>query len=335
MAEDDHHALRRSQILTESLEVSNEPRWGYFGLAGSLAIGDNSYAPHATRRPPTENPDGEPICNMRTRPLIKGAGPDAYFRFETPLANGDEYQDPGILQKRGKVTMLDPEAPFRPPGKVKNYTHRAPFPYVDHKDTLKDPKDVYQLHKDVMPARQIYTAPGKKGGGGVLTKGVLFGMDEERAFPEHVPDDYDAPRKRRLEDLEKHRAKLPEMPFKNMERGGNHFQDSESLYYYDIPTHVPKEPKEEPEIKDLHEGNPFKPSQPGRKGLIHGSFSFPEYMEDPVHGGATRKPPPDAEAPPAFRLGNPRTIPKPTPSVVSMTRNMRSERPSSFARPIL
>lgn len=330
MADDDHHGTRRSEILTESLEDSNKPRWGYFGLAGSLAIGDNSYAPNATRRaPPTD--DGDPICNMKTKPLIKGAGPDAYFSFETPLAG--EYQDPGILQKKGKVTMLDPDAPFRPPGKVKNYPHRAPFPYIDHKDGVKDPKDVYEMHKGQMPLRQIYTTPGKKGGGGVLTKGVLFGMDEERAFPEHVPDDYDAPRKKRMEELQAAKAKMQEMPFKSMERGGNHFQDNEGLYYSDVPTHVPREPKVEERV-DIHEGAPFKPSNPSKRGYLHGSFSYPEYVEDPVHGGATRKPPSEDERG-AFRLGNPRVNPKPTPSVVSMTRNMRSERPSSFARPIL
>jgi len=334
MAHDDLHAVRRNDILTESLEDSNRPRWGYFGLAGSLAIGDNSYAPNATRRPPPENPDGEPIRNIQTKPLIKGAGPDVYFQFETPLANGDPYQDPGILQKRGKVTMLDPEAPFRPPGKVKNYKHRAPFPYEDHKDTLKDPRDVYQLHKDVMPLRQIYTNPPKKGGGGVLTKGVLFGMDEERAFPEHAPDDYEAPRQRRLEELNQHRAKLPEMPFKGMDFGGKHFQDNSELYTYDVPTHVPREPKQEI-FKTAEHESAFKPSNPSKKGLVHGSFSFPEYLEDPVPGGALRRPPPEGEQPPAFRLGNPRVNPKPTPSVVSMTRNMRSERPSSFARPTL
>lgn len=41
--------------------------------------------------------------------------------------------------------------------------------------------------------RNLVTNPGKKGGGGLLTPGVLFGMDEERRFPLHVPDDYDYP----------------------------------------------------------------------------------------------------------------------------------------------
>ena len=36
----------------------------------------------------------------------------------------------------------------------------------------------------------IMTTPAKRGGGGILTPGVLFGWDEERKFPEHVPDDY-------------------------------------------------------------------------------------------------------------------------------------------------
>jgi len=325
--------MRRSQILTESLEVSNQPRWGYFGLAGSLAIGDNSYAPHATRKPPPENPDGEPVSNVKTRPLMKGSGPDVYFQFETPLANGDPYQDPGFLQRKGKVTMLFEDNPFRPPGKVKDYKHRAPYEYLDHKDTVKEAKEVYELHKGAMPLRQIYTNPAKRGGGGTLTKGVLFGMDEERAFPEHKPDDYDAPRLKRIEEMKEHQAKLQEQPFKSMEYGGKHFQDPTSLYQYDVPTHVPRDPKEE-NIRKVEHESAFKPSNPMKRGAFQGSFSVPEYTEDPVPGGAVRKPPPETEQV-AFKLGNPRVNPKPTPSVVCMTRNMRSERPSSFARPHL
>jgi len=338
-AAEDRHAQRRTQILTESLETSNEPRWGYFGLAGSLAIGDNSFAPELTRRSPQEDDAGEPIRNIGTCPLKKGSGPDVYFQFETPLAIGDPYTDPLVMQRKGRVQMLDPEAAFRPPGKVKHSINKLGYEYQDHKDSYKDPKEVYAQRKDYMPPRQIYTNAAKKGGGGVLTKGVLFGLSEERLFPEYVPDDYDAARKHRLKEIEEHNAKCPEVPFKSNDYGNRPFQHSTETYHYDIPTHIPRDPRASrrssasaPRVQ--HEQK-FRPSNPQKKGFREACFSLPEYMEDPVPGGASRRPPLEGDPPQPYRLGAPRQVCNPTPSVVTLTRNMRNERPSSFARPSL
>jgi len=331
---EDRHAQRRTQILTESLENSNEPRWGYFGLPGSLAIGDNSYAPSLTRRPPPADDAGEPLRNVQTCPVKKGAGPDVYFQFETPLALGDPYSDPGALQRRGRVQMLDPEAAFRPPGRVRHSINKLGYEYQEHKDSVKDPRDVYTRYKDYMPPRQIYSGNAKKGGGGVLTRGVLFGLDEERLFPEHVPDDYDAPRKQRLKELEEHRAKCPELPFRGGDYGNRPFQGHTETYCYDVPTHIPREPKPDTAVSVAHEMS-FRPSNPSKKGFRDACFSIPEYVEDPVPGGASRRPPPEGEPPAPYRLGAPRQLCNPTPSVVTLARNMRSERPASFARPSL
>eukprot|EP00439_Symbiodinium_sp_Y106_P056353 s2910_g7.t3 len=60
---------------------------------------------------------------------------------------------------------------------------------------------------------------------------------------------------------------------------------------------------------------------------------IPEYIpcpEDPL-----KRKPKDEDAPPAFKVGAPRHVVKPTPSVTTLTRNMRNERPSSFMRPTL
>lgn len=332
---EDRHAEKRTQFLTESLEISNEPRWGYFGLPGSLAIGDNSYAPALTKKAPSDEDGGDPIRNIGTNPLRKGAGPDVYFQFETPLALGDPYQDPGALQKKGRVWMIDPESSFKPPGRVKYSTNKLGYEYLEHKDSLKDPKEVYSKLKDYMPPRQIYTNPQKKGGGGVITRGVLFGLDEERLFPEYMHDDYDAPKKQRQKELAEHQAKLGEQPpFKSHDYGNKSFQPDTESYNYDVPTHIPREPRADNPNKVAHE-MAFFPSNPSKKGFAKAVFSLPEYIEDPLPGGATRKPPPEGDVPPPYRVGAPRALCNPTPSVVTNTRNMRSERPSSFMRPSL
>jgi len=330
---EDKHAAKRTQILTESLTKSNEPGWGYFGVSGSLAIGDNSFAPKMIRAPPADD-GGEPIWNMKTNPTLKGSTPHVYFKFETPLGLGDPYQDPGQINKKGKVVMLDPDCAFKPPGTVKFSTNKLGYEYVPHKDGYRDPIAMKAKYTDYMPPRQIYGGPLKKGGGGVYTKGVLFGFGEDQPFPEAIPDDYDAAKKQRLKELEEHHSKIQETPFKGMAYGNEHFQPNSEALHYDIPTHIPRDPVPDNRVNP-HEVE-FRPANPSKKGLVHGLMGgVPEYMPDPLPGGAGRKPPPPEDAPPAFKIGAPRQVCNPTPSVTCLTRNMRNERPAAFMRPSL
>jgi len=180
------------------------------------------------------------------------------------------------------------------------------------------------------------SASSSKGGGGVLTPGVLFGFGEERkAVGDHVPDDYDAPRKQRKEELDKHKSLLQENAFKNMSYGNSNFGGNTETYHYDMPTHIPRDPEPD-NVKPYPHENAFRPCNPMKKGMLKGLMGgFPEYIPEPSAGGAVRKPAPEGDAKMAFRLGHPTHAPKPTPSVTTLTRNMRSERPSSFARPLL
>lgn len=345
MEAEDRFAERRAAIFMQSLEESNaEPRWGYFGLPGSLAIGDNSYAPKLVRKPKDEEEGAEPLRNMVTGPVKKGVAPleGVYFSFEPPLCVGDPYQDPVNMANRGKIWMLHEDVKFWPPGKVNHSINKLGYEYIEHCDSVKDPKAVKEMYTDYKPPRQIYGGPSKKGGGGVLTSGVLFGHSQEpqptpeqrNALPEHMADDYDAPRKLRLKELEEHRSKLQEQSFKPMVYGNRPFSDDIETYQHHVPTHIPRDPKPEVLSKYPHESQ-FYPAQPPKKGILKGLIGgIPEYIEDPMHSGATRKPK-DEEAPPAFRIGAPRQLVKPTPSVTTNMRNMRNERPSSFARPHL
>eukprot|EP00928_Gymnodinium_smaydae_P062178 TRINITY_DN46099_c0_g1_i1.p1 TRINITY_DN46099_c0_g1~~TRINITY_DN46099_c0_g1_i1.p1 ORF type:complete len:339 (+),score=80.45 TRINITY_DN46099_c0_g1_i1:177-1193(+) len=335
--EEDPHAESRAKFLAESLEISNEPRWGYFGIPGSLAIGDNSYAPRLVRKPKDEE-EGDPIRNIQAAPLKKGSSTDVYFTFELPLALGDPYQDPGAINKKGKIWMLDPDAKFKPPGKVTVPINKG-LEYVNHCDSVKDPRAVREAHAEVGP-RNMLCNPPKKGGGGVYTPGVLFGMDENRYFPEVIGDDYDAARKMRLKDLEEHKKLLQEAPFKQMDYGNKPFFNNTDTYMYDVPTHVPRDKKVENNNAYPHE-TPFRPANPMKRGIapVAGMSALiggvPEYVPDPLPGGAVRKPAEEGEERPAFKLGSSRIAPKPTPSVTTNRRNMRNERPSSFMRPSL
>lgn len=284
-----------------------------------------------------EGEDGDPIRNIQTGPCKKGLQPNVFFSFAPPLCIDDPYVDAASMTKRGKVTQLDPDASFKPPGAIKKSSNKLGYEYVPHMDGVKDPRAVKEALKGVQPLRQIYTNAAKKGGGGVLTPGVLFGFtnaeDEPRRFPEHVPDDYDSSKKQRKAELEHHRNKLQEVNFKSMTYGNNNFSTNEEAFAYDVPTHVPREPKEHK--KAIPHECDFKPANPMKKGMLKGLLGeFPEHMPDPVPGPAPRAAPSEDERM-AFRIGAPKQTVKPTPSVTTLTRNMRSERPSSFARPLL
>jgi len=332
---EDRLAETRAKILTQSLEDSNQPKFGYFGFSGPLCIGDDSYAPRTMRKAPAEGDDEGPKGNMVTRPLQKGTHPSVYFSFAPPLALDDPYQDPGMMTKKGKVQMLDPDAAFKPPGTIKASANKLGYEYVPHCDSVKDPHAVKEALKDVMPLRQIYTNPTKKGGGGVLTSGVLFGWGEERrGQPEHVPDDYDAARKMRKEELAHHQTKTQETAFKSMAYGNGNFSTNVESFHCDVPSHVPRDPPPSTFVNP-HEVA-FRPANPMRKGMLKGLMGgFPEHIPDPCHQAERKPPPGEGEEKLPFKIGCPQMTVKPTPSVTTLKRNMRNERPSSFARPLL
>jgi len=263
----------------------------------------------------------------------KGRGPDVYFDFAPPLCRDDPYVDSYTLTRPGKVTMLDPDAAFKPAGVPKHAVNTLGYEYIEHKDTLKDPKEIKDRFKESLPTN-ILTNPSKSGGGGVYTAGVLFGFDG-RSFPEHTEDDYEAAKKIRVAELASHRSKLPEAAFRSMDHGSDHFHADSSLYRYQVPTHVPRQKKPDT-IKRYPHDAAFRPANPMKKG--HGldamMGNFPAHMPDPFPRGPVRKFPVEGEVKDSFKVGHPRRQHNPMPSVSTMTRNMRAARPSSFARPV-
>lgn len=337
MADVDKLTDLRARVLTESLEISNEPKFGYFGFPGPLCIGDDSYAPRLMKKAAVENADGETIRNIQTSTIKKGMHPNVFFSFAPPLCLDDPYQDPHYMVKKGKVKMIDPDAAFKPPGTIKQGGNKLGYEYVPHMDGVKDPKAVKEALQGVLPLRQIYTQPTKKGGGGVLTGGVLFGDGTTPGkLYESLPDDYDAAKKQRKKDLDEHKKLIQETAFRGCAYGNNNFASNTDTYGCEEPTHIPREPKPWNPHAFPHEAA-FRPPNPMRKGILKGMMGpFPEWQEDPVPSAfVTRKPPPVGDVQAAFRVGAPITTQKPTPSVTTLTRNMRSERPSSFARPLL
>lgn len=333
MAED-KYGEKRAAIFAKSLENAHEPKWGYFGYTGPLSIGDNSLAPSTVRKPKAEEEEGEPIKNMLTQPPKKGATPDVYFSFAPPLCLGDLYVDPMLRTKKPKCVPVDPEMMFKPPGKVKYSINKLGYEYIPHCNNIRDPQAMHDKYKDYTAPKNFFTSPAKKGGGGVLTPGVLFGDGDERKLHPHMADDYDAPKKMRKAELDEHRAKLQEQQFKSMAYGNRTFDTNEEAYRHDHPCGIPRDKKIENLNPYQHE-MPFKPSQPCKKGYNGTLEPFPEHIPDPIPAPPTRKPPPAEDAPPSWKPGCPQKVTNPMPSVATCLRNLRSEHPRSFVRPCL
>lgn len=105
------------------------------------------------------------------------------------------------------------------------------------------------------------------------------------------------------------------------------------------PKKVPEKPapKEgEEEEAPLHD-KAFKPSNPTKRGALKGTISrFPEYLPNPPRELKRVKEPEgeEAEAPmheKGFKMTY-KGLTRPTPSIATNTRNLKSQFPSAFAR---
>jgi hypothetical protein len=82
-------------------------------------------------------------------------------------------------------------------------------------------------------------------------------------------------------------------------------------------------------LTDIHEGAQFKPAGPGKKRKPLGRF--PTFMPDPPKQLLRQKKDENAEDIPAFKP-NTKVFSRPTPSVVTNFRNIKSAFPSAFRR---
>ncbi|CAD7964359.1 unnamed protein product [Amoebophrya sp. A25] len=327
---------KRAEILAASLENANEMKFGYFGFTAPLAVGDNSQAPR-TKKMSEEELIERTKPNIVTNPGKKGMTLDTMFEFIQPICIGDPYQvRAGAVKRDGGKQYA--EEPFRPPGAVKFGTSGGVvwMPSGEPKVTRRE---------KVEPVLQpnIMTTPSKKGGGGILTPGVLFGWDEERRFPEHVPDDYDIASKLRRAELKKEQERTThEQAFRGCGYGNKTF-DGNEIYFCDQPWGLLRPEKEMATKKAQHEA-PFRP--PGGIKDGHDAYmgyiddegdskSFPKWRPDPVPAPRKRQPAGEEKEKEPWKVGAPVIVDTPTPPVQMIARNLRAEFPKSFARPQL
>lgn len=82
-------------------------------------------------------------------------------------------------------------------------------------------------------------------------------------------------------------------------------------------------------MSDIHEGASFRPAGPGKKNTLLGKF--PEFMPDPPKQLKRKVKDENAEDIPSFKPTT-KVFSRPTPSVVTNFRNIRSAFPGVFRR---
>ena len=139
-------------------------------------------------------------------------------------------------------------------------------------------------------------------------------------------------RKRELDkkELQEHYAKLQEKPFSQKVKGRDTFQTHKDAYGEDR-VYVARKPVGKRLPLMTHE-YPFKPSHPPRKGYNKTLDKFPEYKEDPMRAVERKKVAGEQQEEQAKWRHTHRLKSKPTPSVVTSFRNLKSEFPSVYRR---
>ena len=207
---------------------------------------------------------------------------------------------------------------FRPAKIVPSSDHKTEF---EHKTNLLDVKKKYRDDEGfvITSPRNFVTSPPKKG---IASRDATFG-----GFPEHVPDDYNYPKKKAQEELKYHHSKLQEKPFSQAAKKKETFSSVKEVYGEDIPI-PPKKEKSPP--KHFEHEVAFKPAQPPKAGHKATFNPFPEYKENPLKSVERKRPVEGEEPPPSFKSPRKMMAARPTPSIQLNVRNLKASMPSAF-----
>ena len=256
---------------------------------------------------------------MSVSPPKKGSNPDALFSFPGFTSIGDKYRDPPRPQlyerTRAEKMIKTHEVPFRPAGSVDmvSIPEHMPTEYNKVKRRRDSEGNV------IFAPKNFYTSPAKKCHPNT-TPGTTFGGTFE-----HIPEPYDRKRDLNRKDMIESKAKMPDLPFKPTSNYSKVLNKDAEVYHVDESLKkILKKPKP---AKIASHDSAFKPPSHIKSHLVDALFGkVPEFMPDPMHIITRKSPSP--------------TIPwkstthdnsRPTPSITSMTINIRSEfSPSSF-----
>lgn len=303
----------------ETEKQAKKQRFGLFSQPPPLAVGDNSYFNPKTAK---KNESGKPITEVRGIYAVGSkTGKSSSNYFSNPKYIEEPYVDPGrralIEAKKNKKRGSSHDQEFKPASGYKtvisaSFKHETD--YVEHKKT----KNVDATGKVITGPPNITSKPGKKGHYATTT-GHLFGK-----APEFIKDEYDRPRELKYKEHMEQKKMMQEQAFKVNDHGNKNFQPDKKLYGLDkeLPP-VKEEKKKNVEDDKGEKRDPFKPSNPPKKGYNATINKFPEYKGDPEKIIMKKKEPEEKKE--SFKNQVFSTFAKPSPSVTLNTINIRRE----------
>lgn len=209
---------------------------------------------------------------------------------------------------------------FKPAKHVREKYYKASYEHmVDRVEVKKDYKDADGAV--ITAPRNFYTMPPKKGEVG---KNTYFNK-----FPEWMVDDFNWPRKVAKNEMEEGKKLEQEKPFSQRAKDIGLFNKDKEVY--DLKTEIPAKPRKQPMAPPMEQEFAFKPAKPPRRGYSCTFEKFPNYMENPLKFTERKIPVEGEEKPPAFKSAT-NFKSRPTPSVVTNLRNMKSSFPSVFRK---
>lgn len=171
--------------------------------------------------------------------------------------------------------------------------------------------------------RNIVTNPIKVGRVGKQTSlgGVI----------RHMGDDYDAGKKLAQKEREYHMSKLQDKPFSQQCRRLRNGVFNSHKTVFDIKEDIKALPRTMTAPRRAEHDKPFRPSNPPKKGYNKSIARFPNYMENPPKELTRVRPVDGEEQPPRFKMTT-NFLSRPTPSVATNMKNLRTSFPSVFRR---
>ena len=265
--------------------------------------------------------------NIITNPVKKGPAIDSTLFGKKPTYNacGEPFQEAAKAMDmrkvdKDKIAAAGHEVQFKPAKHVRQPTNAA----YEHKQEINHIQKNYKSEenpRDIMIApRNFITNPPKKGQSG---KQTYFGGKIT-----YTEDDYNRPKAIAKAEREAHDAKLQELPFRQRVGKIDLFNSHRKVLEEDVPI-PPKPEKAKPVIDD--ERAPFKPSNPPKVGYNKSIGKFPQYLPDPPKPVKRKVPEEGVEEPPKFKMTH-NSKSRPTPSVATNLRNLKSSFPSVFRK---
>lgn len=329
---DKEKAMKSTQFFKESFSLAEKERFGLFSHPGSLAIGENTYAP---RKKPHKDDDGRVVTeppNFLTTKIKKGHTDQILFSAPSYITTGDPYNANKLVMRESKKDghKAVSDLPFKP-AKTVNKAVKADYEYVEEGEKKK--KNHRDAEGAVIIAPRNFTTTGPKQGNPATTPGTLFSKEP---YP-HMKDEYDRKRELARKELEESKKKMQEKPFSQRIKPVDAFNSIEKTYGEEGLVFPKKKPARKPQPQVEHPA-PFKPSNPPKKAITDKTLAkFPEYLddkkalEDPNFGKPKQKKVKPEDEKPAWK---PNTFKKttPSPSVATNLKNIRSSLPMMMRR---